>query len=1345
MGRTKREQRRRKCRLRSNHHDYVFCSEEDDDLDDFGEENAKNTAARHSLISAHLRDTASRTKRRKSVTVQETTSVVQDPARHGRAHTRDDHINATLDTTREHVPEGDEGVAESTTQVPYKQLSQHEVEHQSQEHADSPAPGDGDAHAPADTPAEGNMLENNNDRSDEDEVGDQSISALIHLMSSEFPTTTEPGNDGTQESERAFNDSDNTCDRRTLMSRMSSLMDYEVLLSQMFFNGHTSYSKDQYEDYRSSVAEIAKTLGGEVNLPPYDTVMYTMRKKIQRWCFPKSDVIFIEAAHKPRGARRINMVQSSNAGAKPAIDCIRVVLPSEWAKLDVCTYTTYADMFEHHKGGTHEHLSIEYAPVVQWRAPFIGNRLKLWASFKGTPCIARCGDVIDIPCTARPVQVDRRRSVHHMWFEQTQNELESGTCTHVRAVFCAMWEIGAVPPAGSRSDGPGELQCKIANMTEHELALHSKLSRPSPNQAAMDTVLETQTRSSLSGIQEQSNVQTHLSYSSNVIQLHPGDHCILFRSTETDEILRASGPRYEEPGTTQHCLFVGSPVNQAKENPAERLVWLNIEKSNSSRATVRYTGTCNVSNMCRWVSGRRGTPHRGYELGRVKHMGFLSDGSRYLVYRFALYMDGFNQSSSTDNRKVGGFYLMPLGFSLETRKNRAAPHVLTLASCTTSYNRAMDTVMQDICDGVTQGVDGTDPYGRRVRIFLDPVTFFGDYPAVAECSDVYGHTGNAHCTLCTVVKRDTASGASILGLSMNHSRRPGFVRTDARLRALRQSPLPASIYNKLGIKSCTIEKSLSLPLVKLASLLSRATRPEKTNDGCEVSPMMFESSLSCATVPDHLFNGLVKNVLLVCFKALESNTHRAVVEKRMATTARENGLPVTGYIVNWSSGGTFKGICGQTMTTYFCLLLCAAPQFDKEYLRTKMRIFRLPRLLHNIMSAVYHWPCVETDGGNHAGMFTVEGRLKYYRDVQMMVVEYLGECDEVMRMNKDLGAELDKPNAHRLLELAFHTIPTFGHARNCTEMILEGMHQVFKKWLQKSTHQNCHISAVERALTGDWAGRVFALFKIWEGGTSRERACSEIGLRRLFLGEEGLIMDERQDGVSEMKATFAANLRRAMRPPVVGMMGKNSHIPLTSARRGAWTVTEMDKFKPGEKPKHEELFRKGLAIYLRHFRLRAGYETSSVTLYRSARYVHSNVYEGKRKAYVFNEIAEGRVVSCPTDSTDEIIQRDECGTGALRKYAVVVVVRGPDNKLWTVAVPLQKPYDEEGAAMRIQADAIVLLELSASVRRAGTCHVCNDSCTLHPRKLEVKHNGGILDGELYEVWTRENNYPPYMG
>ena len=72
------------------------------------------------------------------------------------------------------------------------------------------------------------------------------------------------------------------------------------------------------------------------------------------------------------------------------------------------------------------------------------------------------------------------------------------------------------------------------------------------------------------------------------------------------------------------------------------------------------------------------------------------------------------------------------------------------------------------------------------------------------------------------------------------------------------------------------------------------------------------------------------------------------------------------------------------------------------------------------------------DGSEHADMFRTEGRIQYYSDLRKMGMDYLLACDDLMAEDADTGAILDKPNAHRAVELALHTIPTFGHARNCS-------------------------------------------------------------------------------------------------------------------------------------------------------------------------------------------------------------------------------------------------------------------------------------------------------------------------
>ena len=106
------------------------------------------------------------------------------------------------------------------------------------------------------------------------------------------------------------------------------------------------------------------------------------------------------------------------------------------------------------------------------------------------------------------------------------------------------------------------------------------------------------------------------------------------------------------------------------------------------------------------------------------------------------------------------------------------------------------------------------------------------------------------------------------------------------------------------MKSRDEKARASLPLVVLANKLARAGQPETDNFGEDIVPLIFESSLSYAVVPDHLFSGLIENVLSLAFSSLPSDQFRAAVERRVSSAARENCLPVTGYILKWGNDGT---------------------------------------------------------------------------------------------------------------------------------------------------------------------------------------------------------------------------------------------------------------------------------------------------------------------------------------------------------------------------------------------------------------------------------------------------------
>ena len=1131
-----------------------------------------------------------------------------------------------------------------------------------------------------------------------------------------------------------------------LYRRASAVLTWERILGYLAVCGRAPFSAEQYAFLTGVVASVA----GAKQMHEYKTIRRQMSNNLSGWCFPKSSVVFVEDVERPRGKTKTHYVTTKNSGRKPAQACVQLVLPSDWAKMDVSTYKFYADVFEHPLRTSPEILSIERSPIVQRRAPFVGRDAELWSSFEGVPCVTQVGDTVQVPCAARPARAEHSREVKQHWFDARQSDKGGRSSVKVRATLCGSWLIGHVPPPGSTAPPSREIPRGWKEWTDHERALQAKFSRPSPSEAAMETVLEDDVhtqpaRAARDGNRGSARTQTRLPYSTNVMKLYPGDQCVLLRAESADMAMRDQGAVWTEPDCTQHCVLVGSLVRQGMGLSAERLVWIDVENREECRATVRYVGTTNVTNLPTWVGGRNGTPHAGYEMGSVKNMGYMPDGSRYLVYRFALYMDGFKQTKAQrDTRSVGGCYLMPLGLSVEARRGSGSPRVLTIASSATSHNKVLSMVMEDISRAACTGVDGIDPYGRRVRIFLDPVTFFGDYPAAALCADVVGHTGNAYCTHCTVLKRDSATGSRILCTPMNHSRRVGFMRTDARLKSIRESALKKDIYRVIGMKSRDVPSSQGLPLLQLSENLSRAAGPERNELGEEVIPLIFESSLSCAAVPDHLFNGLIKNMLHVLFDALDNNAARAAVEKRIGSTARENGLPVTGHILRWGSKGEFKGLNNHTMTTLNCILLCSAPAFDNQYRATGRQVFRLARSLQDFAAAVYFWPVRRIDGDHHADMFTVEGRLKYYGDLQEMARQYLKDCDNVMRSDEEAGAVLDKPNAHRAMELVVHTIPTFGHARNCSEMVLELMHQVFKKWLERNTHENSHLSAVQRALTRDWMGRVFALYKVWQGGDSRERACSELGLRRLILGEHGMILDERQEGVTDFRMRFVEALQSSMRSPNAETMGKCGHISLPRARVMTWEADMDDKSNDNEDC---AVVQAGLSTLGRMYKLRAGYECRDLTLCKAARLHVTDKYEGKGRSYKYNEVSSGCVISAVCAETDECIVRDdERNAGHLKFFAVFAIAKGPDGKLWVLGQKMGREENGTAGCQVMQgAAASTVVELGGGVRRAGAAHICDAGCSGRGRGLDVKHTAGVCDGGVYELWTREDGYPPHMG
>ena len=118
------------------------------------------------------------------------------------------------------------------------------------------------------------------------------------------------------------------------------------------------------------------------------------------------------------------------------------------------------------------------------------------------------------------------------------------TDTKLRGVYCGSWLIGASPSLGARSQDAAALPAAAKKWTVHERALQTKFSRPSPNQPAMKTVIEGCCNNGTDGTDvtaAASGTQTHLAYPTNVVQLFPGDQCVLICAESNDEKVHAEG------------------------------------------------------------------------------------------------------------------------------------------------------------------------------------------------------------------------------------------------------------------------------------------------------------------------------------------------------------------------------------------------------------------------------------------------------------------------------------------------------------------------------------------------------------------------------------------------------------------------------------------------------------------------------------------------------------------------------------------------------------------------------------------------------------------------------------
>lgn len=112
-------------------------------------------------------------------------------------------------------------------------------------------------------------------------------------------------------------------------------------------------------------------------------------------------------------------IRTTDDKSKGPAECVRIVLPSERAKLGVLSLPFYEDVFSSSSRTRPGFLSIENAPIVQHRAMIRGRPLTKWVSFEDSVSPCGQGNVLQFLCIANQNPMQSQVDVQSCWSRST--------------------------------------------------------------------------------------------------------------------------------------------------------------------------------------------------------------------------------------------------------------------------------------------------------------------------------------------------------------------------------------------------------------------------------------------------------------------------------------------------------------------------------------------------------------------------------------------------------------------------------------------------------------------------------------------------------------------------------------------------------------------------------------------------------------------------------------------------------------------------------------------------------------------------------------------------------------
>jgi hypothetical protein len=743
---------------------------------------------------------------------------------------------------------------------------------------------------------------------------------------------------------------------------------------------------------------------------------------------------------------------------------VRVVLPSEWAILDTCTAPLFEALFSRHSSA-----STSSGPSF------------LFDDIENTPIVRQRKSVVD---ASRYIFVDALQKEDAAPFPRLPVPSGPGDCIEVK--FTSSIEADSILGTATVAEMQAGTTVRLA--TFNIVSIWDV-----PNEAP-----------SFPGTSRSFNMF------SRCRTMKPGDTVV--------ELNPSVGDTLEEYSFLLLYRF-------RRSVPGEAIRQLYFIPRGALKGGELAPALCTVSKV-RGVQLKSSCTASQPSKSCSRSTGYLNDGRRYVIYRVLLYSDDFQPHSSTTS-SYGGCYMLPMGIPPAQRAGYGAVRCIGLTPPGVSTNEVLQYIVPDLVNCCTTGVQGLDPNGNPVTIFIDVLGFIGDYPAVSHALDVLGHNSRAPCHLCCFVRQDRIGHGNLpyYGHTAEiHSKSTAFSRSVPRMHNVRAENSNTHDLAALGFKKAF--NIADYPLHALSSALSEARGQVPVTDQNEpVVPAVFDPYRSSLVAPDHLLFGLTQDVLRSTI-ALCSPQARNIADVLMRSTLSCNGLTKQRQIINPASAS----INAMGMSDLFAVLLIAPICFENalhfdgltregsahsagstvelEMNSGKRRkvsraqnvlpparsrtgrpsspgsnaslrplktadIVELLTMFQRLVRDTHFWPCSSLDGASCVEEFNRNDGESRLDILYGFAVKYISVLHEFcVRDNGVVAKYLNKPNVHRLLELYTHTIPAFGHCRHVQELLFETAHQPLKRAIARSNQRDPHIHAVTATLANDWECRL---------------------------------------------------------------------------------------------------------------------------------------------------------------------------------------------------------------------------------------------------------------------------------